>query len=275
MTTSDYSGVPASLDFETGDTGQSFVITAVQDDDDETDETLTLGFGTLLEGLTGGTNTQAVVTISDSIHVSFGAASYQAHEGRAGAVVAVELDGPAPEETVIPLTATGMNGATSADWTGVPGNLTFAPGDTRNTFTVMAYDDDVEDGGERRRARLRHAPGRSGPGDPVHGHGGADEHGDADLRDRRMVRQRGVRRLWVGRLEPAGPGAGLPHHPGTLPALFQPQRQPVHLPGQGVPGMEPVHLPRHPSGRQPRGPRAVSRSTRRSQYASWRWWETT
>ena len=148
LTTGDYSGVPASLDFETGDTGKSFVITAVQDDEDESDEKLTLGFGTLLEGLTGGTNTQAEVTVTDSIHVSFDAASYEAYEGRAGALVTVELDGPALDETVIPLTATGMNGATSADWTGVPDNLTFVSGDTRKSFTLMAYDDDVEDGGE-------------------------------------------------------------------------------------------------------------------------------
>ena len=148
LTAGDYSGVPASLDFETGDTEKSFVITAVQDDEDESDEKLTLGFGTLLTGLTGGTNTQAEVTIADSIHVSFDAASYEAYEGRAGALVTVELDSPAPAETVIPLTATGMNGATSADWTGVPSSVTFATGDTRKTFTFMAYDDDVEDGGE-------------------------------------------------------------------------------------------------------------------------------
>ena len=148
LTTGDYSGVPASLDFETGDTEKSFVITAVQDDEDESDEKLTLGFGTLLTGLTNGTNTEAEVTIADSIHVSFGASSYEAYEGGAGALVAVELDSAAATQTVVPITATGMNGATSADWTGVPADVTFAPGDTRKTFTLMAYDDSVEDDGE-------------------------------------------------------------------------------------------------------------------------------
>ena len=148
LTASDYSGVPATLDFEAGDTGKSFIITAVQDDEDESDEKLTLGFGTLLTGLTGGTNTQAEVTIADSIHVSFGAPYYEAYEGGSGAVVAVQLDSAPALETVIPITATGMNGATSADWTGVPPSVTFAPGDTRKTFILMAYDDTVEDGGE-------------------------------------------------------------------------------------------------------------------------------
>ena len=65
-----------------------------------------------------------------------------------GAVVTVQLDRAPALETVIPITATGMNGATSADWTGVPPNVTFASGDTQKTFTIMAYDDQVEDDGE-------------------------------------------------------------------------------------------------------------------------------
>ena len=148
LTSGDYSGVPANLDFGSGDEETSFIITAVQDQEDENEETLTLGFGTLLAGLSSGDNPQAVVTIVDSIHVSFGASNYEAYEGGAGAQVAVELDGPAPFQIVIPITATGMNGATSADWTGVPSSVTFASGDTRKTFTVMAYDDQVEDDGE-------------------------------------------------------------------------------------------------------------------------------
>ena len=148
LTSGDYSGVPASLDFSSGDAETSFIITAVQDQEDENDETLTLGFGTLIAGLSSGDNPQADVTIVDSIHVSFGASSYEAYEGGAGAQVIVKLDSPAPFEIVVPITAAGMDGATSADWSGVPPNVTFAAGDTQKTFTVMAYDDEVEDDGE-------------------------------------------------------------------------------------------------------------------------------
>ncbi len=148
LTSSDYSGVPTSVDFVSGETEKSFTLTAVQDQDDEANETLTLGFGTLLTGLIDGDNTQADVTIVDSIRVSFGSASYQAYEGGLGAQVFVKLDSPAPVETVIPITSTGMNGATSADWTGVPSFVTFGPGDTQQTFVLMAYDDLVEDDGE-------------------------------------------------------------------------------------------------------------------------------
>ena len=148
-TAGDYSGVPASVDFVGGETEKSFVFTAEQDDIDEDAEEVTLGFDTLPDGVSAGTTAQAVVTIADSIHVSFGASNYYAYEGGSGALVTVELDRAPVSATVIPITAVGMNGATSADWTGVPNSLTFGPGQSARFFTVMAYDDTVEDGGER------------------------------------------------------------------------------------------------------------------------------
>ncbi len=166
LTSGDYSGVPASVDFVSGETEKSFVLTAVQDQDDEIDETLTLGFGTLPVGLINGDTTETDVTIVDSIHVSFGASTYEAYEGGDGAQVVVKLDGPAPFAIVVPITATGMNGATSADWTGVPPNVTFAYGDTRKSFIVMAYDDLVEDDGESVEVELGTLPAGVARGAP-------------------------------------------------------------------------------------------------------------
>ena len=148
VTSADYSGVPASLDLASGDTEKSFTFTAAQDSDDENLEEVMLGFGTLPAGVTSTSPAQASVAILDSVHVSFDASTFEAYEGGAGALVTVELDQAAPAETVIPITATGMNGATADDWTGVPASLTFDAGDTEKSFTVMAYDDDVEDDGE-------------------------------------------------------------------------------------------------------------------------------
>ena len=144
----DYSDVPASVVFNSGDTEKSFTFTAVQDQEDESNEAVTLRFDTLPDGVSSGGTAQAEVTIVDSIRVSFGASSYEAYEGGAGAQVAVELDSPAPFEVAIPITSAGMNGATSSDWTGVPSSLTFLSGDTRKSFTLMAYDDRIEDDGE-------------------------------------------------------------------------------------------------------------------------------
>ncbi len=147
-TNADYSGVPASITFNSGDTGKSFTFTATQDNLDESPEEITLGFGTLPEDVSATNPSQTVVTIFDSVQVSFEEDTYEAYEGGEAAVVAVVLDGPAATGTVIPITAQGMNGADSSDWTGAPISLTFGAGDTRKTFTITAYDDTVEDDGE-------------------------------------------------------------------------------------------------------------------------------
>ncbi len=147
LTSDDYSGVPQEVTFNSGDTTASFIFTAVQDTVDEDQEELTLGFGTLPDQVTSESPIQSKVTIIDSVHVSFGASRYEAYEGGAGAIVTVELDGPSPG-AVVHITADGMNGATSDDWTGVPTSLIFDAGDTQKTFTVIAYDDTIEDDGE-------------------------------------------------------------------------------------------------------------------------------
>ena len=147
-TVDDYSGVPSSVSFTSGKTEKSFTFTAVQDEDNENAEDVTLGFGALPDGVRARTPVQATVTIIDSRRVSFGASRYEAHEGGTGVEVTVLLDSAVALKTVIPITAAGMNGATDDDWTGVPEELVFASGEQSKTFTVMAYDDTVEDDGE-------------------------------------------------------------------------------------------------------------------------------
>ena len=178
LTSDDYSGVPQTVVFNSGDTEKSFSFTAVQDTVDEDQEELTLGFGTLPDGVTSESPAQASVAISDSTHVSFGAPGYTAHEGGESATVTVNLDQPATVETVIPITATGMNGATSDDWTGAPTTLTFATGDTQKTFILRAYDDTIEDDGESVVLGFGILPVGVAPGSPRHHHRRAHEHGN-------------------------------------------------------------------------------------------------
>ena len=80
--------------------------------------------------------------------VSFGSATYSATEGGDDAEITVYLSVPAPGQVDIPLTATGHYKATPDDWLGVPTVLTFDTGDTSKSFTLVAFDDTVEDDGE-------------------------------------------------------------------------------------------------------------------------------
>ena len=66
----DYSGVPASVTFQSRDTGQSFTFTAAQDTVVDGGESVRLGFGSLPAKVTAGTTNEATVSISQAPTVS-------------------------------------------------------------------------------------------------------------------------------------------------------------------------------------------------------------
>ena len=147
----DYSGVPADVTFDAGQTSKTFTFTAADDSDDDDGETVALGFGTPPSGVTAVTPSTTTVNITDNddpaVTVSFGAASYTVGEGSTVSVeVSLDLD---PERTVtIPITATPGGGAVAADFSGVPDNVAFDAGQTSKTFTFTAAHDSDDDDGE-------------------------------------------------------------------------------------------------------------------------------
>ena len=144
----------ARITVPAGDLSQTFDITLVDDGVDEPDETIVIEWirnsnddatpdfitftGTITDNDTADNNPT----------VRFGASAYTAIEGVAGAVVTVELFPAASRAVTILVTATPQGGASSADYSGVPGSVTFAAGETEQSFTVRATDDSADDDGE-------------------------------------------------------------------------------------------------------------------------------
>ena len=157
----DYSGVPASVVFNTGDTSKTFTFTATADTVDDDGESVKLSFNSLPTGVTEGTTNETTVSITDddvpSVTVSFGSATYSVDESddttttetkENEAVVTVTLSAD-PERTVtIPITKANQDGASSSDYSGVPATIAFASGETSKTFTFAASADSVDDDGE-------------------------------------------------------------------------------------------------------------------------------
>ena len=143
--------VPANVTFDAGETSQAFTFAAADDDIDDDDESVTVGFGTLPAGVNAGTPATADVEIGDddvpTVSVSFVASTYSVAEGGSVAVtVSLSAD---PERTVeIPLATTLLGGASAADFSGVPMDVTFAAGEMSKTFEFAATDDDIDDDGE-------------------------------------------------------------------------------------------------------------------------------
>ena len=149
---SDYSGVPANVVFDSGDTEKTFSFSATNDTGDDDGESVKLTFGsTLPTGVSEGSTNETIVSITDddvpSVTVSFEQGSYTVPEGNS-ITVKVKLNAD-PERTVtIPLTKTNQNGVTGSDYSGVPANVSFDSGDTEKTFSFSAASDSSDDDGE-------------------------------------------------------------------------------------------------------------------------------
>ena len=151
----DYSGVPASVAFASGETSQTLTFAATDDSVDESDETVTLGFGTLPTRVTAGATSQTVVTITDNDTrgITLSVTALTVDENASDTYTVALASQPTANVTV---TVGGAAGDVSADTdTGTTGNqntLTFTTTNwgTAQTVTVKAGDDDdaVTDGGD-------------------------------------------------------------------------------------------------------------------------------
>ena len=164
----DYSGVPASVTFNNGDTSESFTFAATDDTVDDDGESVLLGFGVLPTDVRAGTPGETTVSITDddipsSVVVSFGSTTYTVTEG--GTVdITVILDDD-PEQTVtVPIRTINEGGASDSDYSGVPATVTFSSGETEKTFTVTATEDNLEDGGEGVKLSFGTLPPETTPG---------------------------------------------------------------------------------------------------------------
>ena len=170
-TSADYAALPASVTFDPGDTSKTFTFSATDDTIDDDGESVLLEFGTLPDGVTLGTVPTSAVSITDddapaTVTVSFGADRYTATEGGDNAVVTVILGSPAQRQVEIPLTANGHDGATEDDWAGVPETISFETEDTSKSFTVTAFNDNLEDNGEMVELGFGTLPAGFAPGSP-------------------------------------------------------------------------------------------------------------
>ena len=168
ITGADYSGVPETLTFGDGETEETFTVTAVQDTVDDDNESVTIGFGSLPNAVAVGATSETAVSINDddvpSVTVSFESAAYSVEEGDE-VEVKITLSVDPERQVVVPITKSEQNGASSADYSGVPADVTFASGETEQSFTFTAAQDRIDDDGENDGESVKLAFGASLPSD--------------------------------------------------------------------------------------------------------------
>ena len=137
-TDADYSGVPENVVFQRGDTEKSFTFRAAADDIDDDGESVGLGFGTLLDGVSAGTTSTVTINDDDTAGVTVSETALDIDEG-GSATYTVALDTePTGDVTV------AIAGHADTDLSLDKTSLTFTADnwDTAQTVTVTAKEDD-------------------------------------------------------------------------------------------------------------------------------------
>ena len=148
----DYSGVPSSVTFNSGDRSVAFTVTATQDSDDDDGESVRLSFGALtaVAAVTAGTPSASTISITDDddpiVRVSFKESSYDVNEGGSVNVKLTLSEAPGRSVT-IQIDSTNRGGATTDDYS-VPGAVTFGRNDTEQSISFRATQDSLDDDDE-------------------------------------------------------------------------------------------------------------------------------
>ncbi len=137
----DYSGVPNSVTFDSGEQSKTITFSATDDSEDDDGEQVRLTFGTLPAGMSAGTNDETVVSITDDDvpEVIVIPDTVPVPEGGSGRYSVVLSTVPAGTVTV-----TVTDPADNTDVTAEPADLTFTSSNWESPqyVTVSAIEDD-------------------------------------------------------------------------------------------------------------------------------------
>ena len=131
---------------------------ATQDTANDDGESVELSFGTLPDRVSAGSTDRATVSITDDddppqpppppqVSVSFEQGAYTVAEG-GSVTVKVTLSADPERSVTVPISTSHLGGASGSDYSGVPSSVSFAAGETEQSFSFMAAQDAANDDGE-------------------------------------------------------------------------------------------------------------------------------
>ena len=163
----DFTAGSGTLTFAAGDSSKTFTVATAEETVSEPDETFTV----TLSGASGATlpaDATATGTITDDDQAPLSIAHASAHEGDS-ATFTVTLNPAAADEVTVDYATSvaASDTAAQSDFTAGNGTLTFAAGDTTETFTVATLEDSVDEVDETFTVTLSNASGSTLPTDPT------------------------------------------------------------------------------------------------------------
>jgi hypothetical protein len=166
---SDYVPTTGTLVFLAGETSQSFTITITEDTLDEASETLTLTLSNA-SGAPLATDPTATLTIEDNDVtpvIQFGEPAYQVNEADGTATVTVTLNVPSGQQVAVDYATSDDTALAGDDYITTTGTLTFAPGETSQTFSIPLVDDGLYEPDETLTLTLSNASNATLPSTPT------------------------------------------------------------------------------------------------------------
>ena len=141
---SDYTPQTGTLTFASGVISQTFQVPIIQDSLDEADETVPLTLSNVSLNASLGTPYTATLTILDDdepVQVAFSSDAYSVAESDGSKLITVMLDAESGQEVKVNYTTSDGSAEAGLDYTTKSGTLTFAPGETLKTFSVVVLVD--------------------------------------------------------------------------------------------------------------------------------------
>lgn len=150
--TSDFTAASGTLTFGSGETTKSVTITTLDDTTYEGNEEFTFSIGNPGGGAVIGKPSTLKVAISDNdLPPRLQINSIQVTEGNSGTTPATftfTLTSPLPKTTTFPYWTIGHSAYEGYDFQSASGSVTFQPGETSKTVTVLVIGDTTREGNE-------------------------------------------------------------------------------------------------------------------------------
>jgi photosystem II stability/assembly factor-like uncharacterized protein len=159
---SDYGAVSGTLVFAAGEVVKTFVVPVIEDGLAEGLETLSVQLGNPTGGLTLGPRASATLAIAeDEPAIAFDTAAYAVKESAGVAVVRVRRFGSLAGAAQVSYTTSDGSASAGVDYATAAGTLTFAPGVSIRTFSIVVKPDAIVEGAETVQIALSGGAGAS------------------------------------------------------------------------------------------------------------------
>jgi CSLREA domain-containing protein len=145
---SDYLTVTGTLIFAPGITAKTFNVPILDDALIESNETITLTLGNLVNALSGAPNPATLIIVDDDPKVRFTNSTYSISENGGIAPITVTLSTASPLTISVHYATSNNTALAGSDYLSATGTLTFTPGVTTQSFGVPILDDGLTESNE-------------------------------------------------------------------------------------------------------------------------------